>query len=64
MNKNQPLWMPPGSIRAILAFLIVVPITVIILRSNIALTGDQVVGLVTLVLSAYFIVKAAAKNGA
>ena len=25
MNKNQPLWMPPGSVRAILAIMGMVP---------------------------------------
>jgi hypothetical protein len=64
MNLRQPLWMPQGSVRAVLALLIVAPITVVILRSNITFTADQVIGLASLVLSAYFIVKAAAQGRA
>lgn len=62
MNRNQPLWMPPGSVRALLALLIVVPIAIVILRSPITITSDQLIGLASLVLSAYFIVKAAASG--
>lgn len=58
MNPNQPLWMPKGSIRAILAILLIAPVTVIALRSNIVLTGDQLIGVVMAVITAYFIDKA------
>jgi hypothetical protein len=61
-NRNQPLGLPTGSVRAILALLIVAPIAAVILRSNITFTSDQVIGLASLVLSAYFIVKAAASS--
>ena len=57
MNPNQPLWLPKGSIRAILALLLIVPVTVIALRSNIVLTGDQLIGVVMAVITAYFIDK-------
>lgn len=58
MNPNQPLWMPKGSVRAIIALLVIAPITVVALRSNIAFTGDQVIGIASLVLTAYFVQKA------
>jgi len=54
MNGNQPLWLPKGSVRAILALVIVVPIAVVALRSNIMFSADQVIGLASLVLLAYF----------
>ena len=58
MNPNQPLWMPKGSIRAILALVITVPIAIIVLRSGITFSADQVIGLASLVLTAYFVQKA------
>lgn len=62
MIRTQPLGLPPGSIRAILALLLIVPVTVVILRSNIVLTGDQLIGLASLILSAYFITKASTRE--
>ena len=62
MNPNQPLWLPKGSVRSLLALVIVVPVAVIALSSGIAISGDQFVGLVTLVLTAYFVDKANVKN--
>ena len=57
MNASQPLWMPKGSVRAIIALLLILPVTVIALRSNIVLTGDQLIGVVMAVITAYFIDK-------
>jgi len=57
-DKNQPLWLPSGSVRAILALLIIIPIMFISLRSDVKLTGDQVMGFASLVLTAYFVAKA------
>jgi hypothetical protein len=59
-NSKTPLWMPNGSVRALLALLIVVPVFVISLKSGVVLTGDQVIGLTSLILTAYFVQKAAA----
>jgi hypothetical protein len=58
-DPKQPLWLPAGSVRAVLALLIVVPLSIVVLRSGIQFSADQVIGLSTLVLSAYFIQKAA-----
>lgn len=58
-NGQQPLGLPKGSVRAILALLIIVPITIVALRSGIQFTGDQVIGLASMVLMAYFVDKAA-----
>jgi hypothetical protein len=60
LSNKTPLWMPNGSVRAILALLIVTPVTIIALKSGVVLTGDQVVGLASLILTAYFVAKAAA----
>lgn len=63
MNPRQPLWMPQGSVRAVLALLIIVPVTVVAVRSNITFSADQLIGLASLVLTAYFVSKAAARGG-
>lgn len=57
-QPKYPLGLPPGSIRGILAILVVAPVAALALNSGIQLSGDQFVGLATLVLSAYFIDKA------
>lgn len=54
LQKNQPLGLPKGSVRAILALIVVAPVAVIALKSGVQFTGDQVIGLVSLVLLAYF----------
>lgn len=56
-NPKQALGLPPGSVRALLAFLIVAPITVISLKSGVTLTGDQVIGFATAVVAFYFLDK-------
>lgn len=61
LNRNQPLGLPPGSVRAILGILIVLPFVYLSLKSGVALTGDQVIGVVMAVIAFYFIDKAAAK---
>jgi len=63
-DPKQPLWMPQGSVRALLAFLLIVPVAFISLKSNVQLTGDQVIGLANVVLLAYFVNKMAAKGSA
>ena len=65
-NPKEPLWLPPGSVRAIISLVLVVPLAVIFLRSAIVISADQAIGVVTIVLAAYFIQKSAAKppNGA
>lgn len=63
MNRSQPLWLPRGSVRAILALVITVPIAIIVLRSAITFSADQVIGLASLVLTAYFVQKAASGAG-
>lgn len=60
-DPKSPLFLPPGSVRAILALLVMVPVAVIALKSGVVLTGDQVVGLASLILTAYFVGKAASK---
>lgn len=56
-NPKQALGLPPGSIRAVLALLIVAPITVLALKSGVVLTGDQVIGFATAVVGYYFLTK-------
>jgi hypothetical protein len=57
LNPNEALGLPKGSVRAVLALLIVAPITFLAVTSNIHLSGDQFVGLSSLVLTAYFVQK-------
>lgn len=63
LDKTQPLWLPQGSVRALLAFLIVTPIIFIATKSNVTLTGDQINGLITLVVGFYFISKVGSDSG-
>ena len=58
-DKTQPLWLPKGSVQAILALFIVGAFVVVVLRSPIVFEGKDVLTVVTLVLGFYFIVKAA-----
>lgn len=58
LNPNEPLGLPKGSIRSILALVIVAPVAALALTSGIQLSGDQFIGVVTLVLTAYFVDKA------
>lgn len=60
-NPRQPLGLPQGSVRAILALLVITPVTFISLKSGVTFTGDQVVGLAALVMTAYFVQKAGDK---
>lgn len=53
-NPKQPLGLPTGSVRSILALLVVAPFAYLALKSGVQLTGDQVVGIISLVLLAYF----------
>ena len=54
--KNQPLWMPKGSVRAILAIAVVVPFV----AAAVALGYiDSVEKLAEIVVVAYFVQKAA-----
>lgn len=62
-TKDQPLGLPQGSVRSILALVIVVPVAFLAVTSGIKLSGDQFVGVVTLVLTAYFVDKAASGGG-
>lgn len=57
-DPKQPLWLPVGSIRAIIALIVVVPLTVLALTSGVKLTSEQYVTIATLVLGFYFIGKA------
>lgn len=62
-DRTQPLWLPKGSVRAILALVIVVPIAAVLLRSNIVFSADQAIGLASLILAAYFVQKAGSSSG-
>ena len=53
-NPNQPLGLPKGSVRSILALIVMIPFTVIAFRSGVQLSGDQLIGVMSLVLLAYF----------
>lgn len=61
MDPKQPLWMPRGSVRALLALVVV--IATVFLIGSLALSGAlepkeaalMLVGLATLILNAYFL---------
>jgi hypothetical protein len=58
-DKTQPLWLPKGSVQAILAIIVVLTFAYIAVRSAIVFEAKDVITIVTLVLGFYFIVKAA-----
>jgi hypothetical protein len=63
MNRKQPLWLPPGSVRSIIALLLVGAFVVVVIRSNIVIEAKDLNTIVILVLGFYFIAKAAVQGG-
>jgi Na+/H+ antiporter NhaD/arsenite permease-like protein len=64
MNGREPLWLPRGSIRALMGLLLVLAFVVVVLRSSIVIEAKDLNTIVTLVVGFYFIAKAAAqRNG-
>lgn len=59
MDKTNPLWLPPGSVQAIIAILVALTFAYLAVTSAIKLEGKDVITIVTLVFGFYFIVKAA-----
>lgn len=59
LQPDQPLFLPKGSVRAILALIITVVVAYLIVKAAPSLTGEQVMTLAVLVLGAYFITKSA-----
>lgn len=57
---TQPLGLPQGSVRAVIALLVVAPLTIVALTSGIKITSEQYINVLTLVLGFYFIGKTAA----
>jgi hypothetical protein len=60
---NQPLWLPQGSVRAIIAILLVLSFVWVVIRSNIVIEAKDLNTIVILVLGFYFIAKAATSRG-
>jgi tryptophan-rich sensory protein len=59
LNPQEPLWLPPGSVRAIIAIILVAVFAVVAIRSAITIEAKDLVTIVILVLGFYFIAKAA-----
>jgi hypothetical protein len=57
-NPRQPLWLPAGSVRALLALLVTFPFLVLALSSGVKITSEQFITILTIVLGFYFISKA------
>jgi uncharacterized membrane protein len=62
MNRNEPLWLPPGSIRAVIALLLVLAFVWVVIRSGIVIEAKDLNTIVILVLGFYFIAKAATQR--
>lgn len=68
MDPKQPLWMPQGSVRALLALVVVVATVLLVVA--LALSGQleakeavaALVGLATLVLGFYFVTRGASRG--
>jgi hypothetical protein len=55
LDPKEPLWLPPGSVRAIIAILLTVAFVLVVLRSSIVIEAKDLVTIVTLVVGFYFI---------
>ena len=60
-NANQPLWLPPGSVRAILALVLVLAVVALAFAGRI--DAKEVLPLASLEVGAYFVQKAATTGG-
>jgi hypothetical protein len=63
MSRKEPLWLPPGSVRAIIALILVATFAVVVVRSGIVIEAKDLNTIVILVLGFYFIAKAAGQSG-
>jgi hypothetical protein len=61
-DPKQPLWLPEGSIRAVIALLLVAAFVWVVIRSNIVIEAKDLNTIVILVLGFYFIAKAAVQR--
>jgi hypothetical protein len=57
-DRKQPLWLPPGSVRSIIALVLVVAVITLAFRG--AVDAKELLPLASLVVGAYFVSKAAA----
>lgn len=57
MNPNQPLWLPPGSVRAVLALMLVGVLSYLAVTGQIK--AESFIGIVAAVVAFYFGTKAA-----
>jgi uncharacterized membrane protein len=62
LDPKQPLWLPEGSVRAIIAILLVLAFVWVVIRSGIVIEAKDLNTIVILVLGFYFIAKAAAQR--
>ena len=58
LNRNQPLGLPPGSVRAILSLLVIGVFAWVVVRSNIVIEAKDLNTIAILILGFYFIDKA------
>jgi hypothetical protein len=63
MNRDQPLWMPPGSVRSLMALMVTATFCYVAIRSQIEIEAKDLVTIVILILGFYFIAKAAVAAG-
>ena len=61
-DPTQPLWLPAGSIRAIIALVLVAVFAILAVRSSVAVDPKDFANVVVLVVGAYFVAKAAARS--
>jgi hypothetical protein len=59
LDPKQPLWMPEGSVRSIIALVLVAVFALLALRSNVAIDPKDFASVVLLVVGAYFVAQAA-----
>lgn len=63
IDPKQPLWLPAGSVRAIIALVLVAVFAILAIRSSVSVDPKDFANVVILVVGAYFVAKAAQRGG-
>ena len=59
LDPKQPLWLPEGSVRSIIALVVVAVFALLAIRSNVSIDPKDFGNVVVLVVGAYFVAQAA-----
>lgn len=63
MSSREPLWLPRGSVRAIIALILVVAFTIAFLTKAVTIDPKDYGALVVIVVTTYFVTRAPNQTG-